>query len=878
MFASVRCLHACARAFLGGVSMGPMPTRFLVALLASLSLNAVSIAQTCVDGVWNGDEEYIDCGGSCPDECCPACVVSSECVDGGVCHDGRCQPTTAQGETEITLESGEVIKGYVGCDGSVLLAHYGLGARIATYDQRQAQIADTNWGGPAPTDWYPTLTNERFGHLAMTRFNPAGRLVTMSCGLAVDNVLRTYASSSLFSSFDSATYGTYGAAGSPGWAMVAERGSGFGRQNHASCGQLQTTASGGIAYCSGGGGPNSWANHLVSYFTSTSWSDSPYVGCGGTGSNNVGSPHHVWVWLERGCDRDCDDGNACTVDTCDAETAACVHNRANEGDMCSNGIGACRDGQCVPAPVEPRADLELLTLCRPTPPCPNGTVRCDIHAYNRGPSSVPELTVEMVLTVDVLVAEADDPLKIFPGFGSPSPIGMGPPPSVMPQLVQWTASDVPAGGKAATWFSLDVGSSGGTKIVNVVGSIPDPNVGNNSNTEVFAPDPGLCPQVSFVQKAGATPRVGNQVCTTESIFYVVAYEFQSPGAGQADVVDDLDPCLDPMTVSALMPYDQCAVVDSTITCTGLTLDSGGAGQIAFAVKPRLGCAIGTDIVNEAVVTSNEGIELAGATVHHLVACEQQCSNGLDDDGDGLPDCLDSDCQDLPCNDADLCNLCNAGICEASRCCGDGSVGPGEECDDGNTISGDCCSACNAEDLGQVSCGVGECLNVVPQCTSGVPNECQPGEPTEDVCDGLDNDCNGRADDALEACNGIDDNCNGLIDESNPQGGADCTVSGELGICADGTVICTAVGLTCLADRGPGPEICGNSLDDDCDGQTDEVIDDSDADGVANCTDNCPDAFNPARDCDSLPGTPDEQCDGDGDGIGDECDCTPEVSE
>jgi hypothetical protein len=54
---------------------------------------------------------------------------------------------------------------------------------------------------------------------------------------------------------------------------------------------------------------------------------------------------------------------------------------------------------------------------------------------------------------------------------------------------------------------------------------------------------------------------------------------------------------------------------------------------------------------------------------------------------------------------------------------------------------------------------------------------------------------------------------------------------------------------------------------------DEVAD-SDGDGRNNCVDNCPDAFNPASDCDGNPSTPPIQCDADGDGAGDLCDCTP----
>ena len=125
---------------------------------------------------------------------------------------------------------------------------------------------------------------------------------------------------------------------------------------------------------------------------------------------------------------------------------------------------------------------------------------------------------------------------------------------------------------------------------------------------------------------------------------------------------------------------------------------------------------------------------------------------------------------------------------------------------------------------------------------------------------------------IEMCNGLDENGNGLMDEGNPGGGAACT-TGEPGVCDDGTVTCAGGGLVCLREAGPGPETC-NGADDDCDGTIDEAAD-SDGDGMGDCADNCPDAFNPSSDCDATPGTPDEQCDSDTDGAGDACDCSPD---
>jgi len=44
-----------------------------------------------------------------------------------------------------------------------------------------------------------------------------------------------------------------------------------------------------------------------------------------------------------------------------------------------------------------------------------------------------------------------------------------------------------------------------------------------------------------------------------------------------------------------------------------------------------------------------------------------------------------------------------------------------------------------------SCGMGECMRTVQRCVGGIPRTCTPGTPTVEVCDGLDNDCNGTPD-------------------------------------------------------------------------------------------------------------------------------------
>ncbi|MFC1686010.1 MopE-related protein [Nanoarchaeota archaeon] len=131
----------------------------------------------------------------------------------------------------------------------------------------------------------------------------------------------------------------------------------------------------------------------------------------------------------------------------------------------------------------------------------------------------------------------------------------------------------------------------------------------------------------------------------------------------------------------------------------------------------------------------------------------------------------------------------------------------------------------------------------------------------EVCDGLDNNCNGQVDEGVsnpnivEVCDGLDNNCNGQVDEGvtvtfYSDGDGDgygtndymitgCSgddypayVEGDNSDCADWN-----------PDVNPGAtEVCGDYYDNNCDGQEDEGFDD-DNDGAV-CTDNCPSDYNP----------------------------------
>ncbi|QDG54635.1 hypothetical protein FIV42_28985 [Persicimonas caeni] len=120
---------------------------------------------------------------------------------------------------------------------------------------------------------------------------------------------------------------------------------------------------------------------------------------------------------------------------------------------------------------------------------------------------------------------------------------------------------------------------------------------------------------------------------------------------------------------------------------------------------------------------------------------------------------------------------------------------------------------------------------------GDPNDstfaCTPGDlPAGYVQD--DSDCNdaeasaygagpgGAA--AEEVCDGVDNDCNGSVDDALAQEGTSCSSTGNLGVCADGFWVCKGTGgFACEGGIQPGSqlEVC-NGLDDDCDGDTDEA--------------------------------------------------------
>jgi hypothetical protein len=198
----------------------------------------------------------------------------------------------------------------------------------------------------------------------------------------------------------------------------------------------------------------------------------------------------------------------------------------------------------------------------------------------------------------------------------------------------------------------------------------------------------------------------------------------------------------------------------------------------------------------------------GNDVSIQLACV--CTQPVGDSCSGEDFCYNdsagSDCSNRP--DTCECPLgtwtCSQGIdyCQRDNPCSQGLVGNGQ-------------SQCTA--------GVGACANTGSRMCTGGPNDdgqggtltcsatADPGEASEEVCDGDDNDCNGAVDDIPMDAQG---RCH--VDF----GGDTAMIEAETNRCKIGMATCSEGSGGCIPFE-PMPEVC-NGLDDDCDGVVDNL--------------------------------------------------------
>jgi putative metal-binding protein len=259
----------------------------------------------------------------------------------------------------------------------------------------------------------------------------------------------------------------------------------------------------------------------------------------------------------------------------------------------------------------------------------------------------------------------------------------------------------------------------------------------------------------------------------------------------------------------------CKTGESGVCGRGIIDCSDGKPVCRSAIKPgeRLEICNGEDDDCDGTIDDGFDKDHDGYTT-----CSGDCDDrniSIHPDAVERCDAKDNNCNGLIDDGFNIGGVCSVGLgecarqghrrCKKSRLGAECDILPdkptAEICD---SLDNNCDGRID-EGLGEVACGVGACRRFVSACNGGNAPECVPGKPTKELCgDGVDNDCDGTIDEGFAE-----------LDRTCSMGVGACKKMGKI-LCNE-----SKLGLECSAIAGtPIAEICGNRIDDDCDGVVD----------------------------------------------------------
>jgi len=302
--------------------------------------------------------------------------------------------------------------------------------------------------------------------------------------------------------------------------------------------------------------------------------------------------------------------------------------------------------------------------------------------------------------------------------------------------------------------------------------------------------------------AGLTPANFNGTFTVTQVIDSTHFKYTQPLPALADGTATVAATSTASHAAFLYNYQ----VQTKVIGFGVTPGDTNIEAIAHA-----GGAVDVPNVNEGYYAADEaGLELAISDIISKSIRSETCNN-LDDDCDTKID-EDFPTKGAACTNGEkgVCLVNGHNICRADGTgvtCDAGTVGDAPDCS--GQADGTACTVVNAANA-----------SVQGKCSAGV---CDPflvqGGATE-ICNGLDDDCDGKIDEGLigcvcnpqaELCDGADQNCDGHPDQtctcSNAPHGT-CKADGDCG--TGNTCVCAPLVRNCGTGTCLGTQTCGDT--------------------------------------------------------------------